>query len=433
MAYTYDIKTSKKDMKSSSCLFAANLMNIISDLMVSTFLVAFIYHSSPDIFVCVRNIALFELMTYAVAIPIFFVFGYLVEKTNRIWIYRLGVILRTCVVVILIFIGRNVSSMVILAGALRGVSTGTYYSSYNTLKQEMVSRKSIKKYALLEQILARSLEIGAPILLGLFIDMSSFVQAAIVVSVICSIQIILSFFVYSKKPEGSRFDLKRYYKKLKENPAGKKIKLIYLAYCFYGFTSIVGNLLSFCIMIEFGSNFSLGILTSIFSGISMVSILLITRFTKEGKRSWLYIICAILPFLACLLYVFIPSVITVIIYNFFSYISRIIFRTMYDAYRNGSLKEAGLYSEITEHQVTTEVILDLSRVASVLLLILVSLSKSLIAFKAYFCFTMLSYTAILIILVIYEKKYCSTPKEDKVEEKKENIVATVHEVNKVDN
>lgn len=429
MAYTYDINASKKDVRSSSCLFAANLMNGISDLMVSTFLVAFIYNSSPDIFECIRNIAMFELMTYAVAIPVFLLFGYLVEKTNRIWIYRLGVILRTCVVVILIFIGRNVSGMIMLAGGLRGISTGTYYSSYNTLKQEMVSRKSIKRYALLEQILIRSIEIAAPILLGFIIDLSSYWEAAILVSVICCVQIILSFFVHSKRPDNSNFNLKEYYKKLKANPAGKKIGLIYLGYFFYGFTSIVGNLLSFCIMLEFGSNFSLGILTSVFSAISMVVILLVAKFTKEGRRSWLYIVSAILPFLSCLIYAIFPSITTVIIYNFFTYISRIIFRTMYDSYRNSNLKEAGLYSEITEHQVTTEIILDVARVISVLLMILVSFTKSLIAFKVFFCLTMLSYTIILTILLIYEKKYCRPKLDEEGETKKDGNLETSNDKN----
>ncbi len=217
MSYTYDIKTSKKDLTSSTCLFCANLMNAISDLMVLTFLVAFLYCSSPDIFECIRNIAIFEFFTYAVAIPVFYLFGYLIEKTNRIWIYRLGVIFRTSVVIVLIFIGHNVSRTIILAGVMRGLSTSTYYSSYNTIKQERVSRKSIKKYAILDQILTRSFEIVAPVLLGFIIDLSSYVQASILVAVICSIQIILSFFVCSKRPENSRFDLKGYYKKLKEN------------------------------------------------------------------------------------------------------------------------------------------------------------------------------------------------------------------------
>ncbi len=169
-------------------------------------------------------------------------------------------------------------------------------------------------------------------------------------------------------------------------------------------------------MIKFGTNFSLGILNSIFAGISMITILFITKFTVEGKRSWMYIIAAIMSFICCLIYIFLPSITTVIIYNLVTYISRIIFRTMYDYYRNSSLKEAGLYSEITEHQVTVEIILDTARVISIVILLLAILTKSLIAFKIYFAFSVLAYAVVLTKLLIYEKKFSAT-KNEKINEK----------------
>ena len=181
--------------------------------------------------------------------------------------------------------------------------------------------------------------------------------------------------------------------------------MLYWGAFIYGCTSIVSTILNICIIIQFGSNFSLGAMSSLFSLVSMITILFFNKFTTKGRRSKIYILTAILPFLCAIVFALYPTVWTLILYNIGTAISEIIYKTVYDVYRNGILKEAGLYSEITEHQSIVEMLMSFSRVISYLSLILLSLFRSFVIFNVFLCVSVLSYSAILIFLNIYEKKY----------------------------
>ncbi len=414
MAYSYDINSSKKDKRSSGCLFGCHAINEIVGLFLNVFLIALIYNYVTDVNDYIYKVCVFVSCNYIFMALAQIPFAYLVEKTNRVWVYRLGILSRTALVVGSIFFGKNIANMLVLAGALNGITSALYYSGYNTIKQEMVSRKSMRSFAVLCQIIQLTIKLVVPVVMGRLIDVSTFSQVAIYVCIICAVQIGLSFGVASKKPEASKFNLKGYFVKLKTMPeVYKKMKALYIGAFIYGFTTIVGNLLNVCIMMQFGSNFSLGAISSIFSVVCMITILLFNKFTKKGKRSALYIFLAILPFLTTVLFVSVPCVTTLIIYNLGVDVTNIIYKTVYDVYRNGILKEAGLYSEITEHQTVVELLFSSSRVLSHVVVLLLVLIPSLVAYKLVLCISVLSYSAMILFLLVWEKRFISTQNIEK--------------------
>lgn len=417
MAYSYDIHTSKKDKRSTICLFSTHSISSIVNLFISTFLVAQLYSYTDNIYSYIINVCAFEGITY-IFFGLFMVpLSYLLEKTNRVWFYRLALVLRAGIIVLAIFLNSNVTRILYISAICNGVSYAFYYSSYNTLKQEMVSRKSMHSYSVFIHCAELVVKILIPILLGTLIDVSTFSKVAICLAVLCIIQIGLSFGVHSKKPDHSNFDLKKYFQKLKTQPdTYKKIKMLYWGAFIYGFTSIVSTILNICVIIQFGSNFSLGAMSSLFSLVSMITILFFNKFTTKGRRSKIYILTAILPFLCAIVFALYPTVWTLILYNVGTAISAIIYKTVYDIYRNGILKEAGLYSEITEHQSIVEMLMSSSRVLSYLFLILLSLFRSFVIFNVFLCVSVLSYSAILIFLYIYEKKYPAIVNSDSQDE-----------------
>ena len=105
MSYQYNIQTSKKDLRSSICLFIDHKLATIVKLFLSTFLVAYIYSFSENIFNYILNVGLYEIASYTTMLISYFVVAYFVDKTNRVWIYRIGVILRAVFVVFAIFYG----------------------------------------------------------------------------------------------------------------------------------------------------------------------------------------------------------------------------------------------------------------------------------------------------------------------------------------
>ena len=332
--------------------------------------------------------------------------GYITDKTNRICIYRIGLILRLVVVLVMIFFGQDLVTLLPLAGFMYGLAEGFYYSSYNVLKQEMISRTEMSKFAILIMALSKVVEIVTPILLGVLIDSSSFAEAAICVGVVSFAILVISFFIKSQRPESSGFNMRGFLRKLKEkNEATDKIKLLYIAALFYGLTTVVTAMLNICIMLEFNTSVSLGWITSLIGVISVLEIMLISKFTVEGKRNWMYVVTMLLPIFASVLFVVYPCIATIVIFNVLMGVSGIIFKTIYDIYRNGNLKEAGLYGEIAEHQVVVECLLSIVRLIGFIIVMVVGLLQSEIVFKVLLVLVSLSYSGVLYCLYIYEKRY----------------------------
>lgn len=405
MAYTYDINHTCVDKKSKNCLFVSHSLSNIISLFVTTFLVAHIYSFSGDTYSYLFNVAIYNISLY-LAVALFYIpISKIVDRTNRIVVYRISLIVKAVLVTFFIFFGEEIAKLLVFAGVINGLSEALYYSSYNIIKQEMVSRKDMGRFASSTYVFVRIIDMVCPILLGALIDATSFSSVAIVVFVVCAIQLIFSFGVKCERPEGSNFNLTGYIRKLKTHKDRKKLGTVYLISFLYGVTIMVTNVLNVCIMLEFGSSFSLGIITSVFSAVTILVVLWLNRYTKAGRRSWLYILCSILQVLSVIVFAIDITSVTVIIFNGVIVITSIVYQVVFDVHRNSTIKEGGLYSEISEHHAVVEVLLNVTRVLCFIVLIVVALLKSMFMLKAIMVVAVLVKVAIFMLLLNYEKKY----------------------------
>ena len=402
MTYTYDINTSKKDTRSTICLSTCHSIHSIVKLFLSTFLVAHIY--TPDIFTYAVNVGLYQLMTYAAMMLSYSLFSIWVDKSNRIWCYRIANIFSTALVVITIFYGENLAELVVLAGALNGLGFGAYYSSYNVLKQEMVSRKHMAKMAIVLSVLSRVVNVVFPIVIGAMIKVADFKLVAFFVLGLSVLLFGLTFLIKAKRPADSNFNPIEYLKKLKEDPPFKKrMTFVYVICFFYGLTSILSMMLNINIMIHFGSSFSLGAITSICSLVAVVVLILVTRFTKPGKRAWMFVLGTILPLVGATLFMSLPTKATLVAYYALITIADVVNATILDIYRNKNLKEAGYYQDIAEHQCVVETIFQIVKIVAFGLVILFGSLKNTTVLQVGFVVFVVLYSATSILMLFYEK------------------------------
>ena len=120
----------------------------------------------------------------------------------------MGNLLSAILVIVTIFYGEDLAKILVLAGFFYGLSHGAYYASYNVLKQEMVSRKSISNFTIVLTVLGKVINVVCPILLGLLIDVSTFSMVAIYVLVLSAILLFITFFIKAKRPANSSFRVK---------------------------------------------------------------------------------------------------------------------------------------------------------------------------------------------------------------------------------
>lgn len=421
-AYTYDITTSKKDNRATVCLSVCHLIYAVINMFLSTFLVAHIYSLTTDIFSYAVNVGIYQISTYAVMLVSYYVLSILVDKTDRIWCYRIANILNAGIVIVTIFFGQDLAKLVVVAGVLNGFSHGAYYASFNVLKQEMVSRKTMDKFTVVLSVLTKVVNVVFPIVLGALIEVSTFSVVAIYVLVLAVAQCILTFFVKAKRPANSNFSLKEYFKDLKEHPkVFKKMKALYIIGFFYGLTSAVSMLLNINIMMQFGSNLSLGVITGCCSLFAVVVILIVSKFTKVGKRPLLFVASAILPCAGAILFVSLPNMVTLIVYHVCLSFCEVINATIYDTYRNKNLKEAGMYKDIAEHQCITESIFQITRIISFGLMIMFGYIGNNIVLQIGFVLFVVGYSITSLLLMRYESRGVKDEKQEEQAQAEENI------------
>ena len=391
---------------SQSGLLICHLLCLIINLFITTFLVAHIYSFNGDTYAYLFNVGLYNMFHYLALLIFYNPISKIVDRTNRVGVYRFSLLLKALFVVTIIFFGKQLASLLLVAGLLSGTANAFYYASYNVIKQEMVRRQNMNTFVTKNYSWSKVIDIICPILLGFLIDVSTYSIVAIFVLAICIIQLLFSLKIKSKRPENSDFNIKNYFKKLKTHPlAARKAKIIYIISFLYCTVTLTTNIINVCIMLETGSNFSLGALTSIFAILSIITLILVKKFTKPGKRLWLFIVCSCLPILAAIYFVINISAVSIIILNGIISITSIVKIYLLDLYRNGIMKDSNMYSEISEHQSVVEFCLNISRTLAFGLLMIIALLKSLLAFKILALITIIVGSTSYILLHYYEIKY----------------------------
>ena len=432
--YVYDINRKHSDKSSKNFLLACHIFKKITSLFVSTFLIGHIYSFSGDIFGYIRNVAVFNIFVYLSMMLFYMLFSIFVDKTNRVVFYRISIVVTTVLVIIIIAFGKELAQLLILAGSLHGLSEALYYSSYNVIKEEMVGKSSIGKYVTLTTVLLETVNTICPILLGLLIDVTTYSETAIVVSVICAIQFGLTFGIKCQRPKDSHYSLREYKQQLKTSPVAKELKFLYITCLVYGVTSLTSMLINVYVMMNFGSNFSLGAITAIYSLMAVVSLLLFKRFTTTHNRKPVFISCTTLIVLAGIIFVTFPCKATVIMLNIVIAMTATLHADLLETYRFSILKQAGLYDQIAEHQTLIENRFNISRTLSFILLLIVSLFKNDLVLSIFIVIILAILSSVQILLLFFEKKYIipqenntatavvdksTTPEETKAENNKE--------------
>lgn len=357
----FDIVISKKQSLSSTNvaqLISHALFNIIS-IFVSTFLVSYIYSISDNYLVSIGS---FYAMHYLVMGIMYLAVSAVIDRTNRVFFYRVALVIKAGFILMIIFIGQKLAGLVLLAGALSGLSEACYWTSYNIMKNELVRKRAMKKYATLQSGIEKFLNFIIPISLGKIIDANSFKTSAIIACVVVCIQLISSFFIKSHRPENSSFDMKDFCKQVRALGDKKGVVTNSFTVAFvYGLHTSIAYINTIVIMLVFNSNFSLGILKGVFSLLAIVFLVYLNK-SRPGKKSIMYILCGTLPVISAVLCAIFTNKTFVIIFTMLITICQLSYTYSFDVCRNVVLKKLKMYDCIAEYQCTIELTLEIARV-----------------------------------------------------------------------
>lgn len=422
-----------KDLfRSQKSLLGVHAIRIILELFTNTFLTSYIISLTPDSILGkgLINVGLFYVSWFAVYAILYYVISYFVDKSNRVSILRIGILVNTILLSALVVWGQTIAKWIIFAGALCGISDAFYYSSYLVLKNELNSGTGIKTFNIWTVVITNIIKVIVPTILGALIDISSYQAMAIYVVALTLIQFALSFLIKSKRPENSNFELKKYFLYLKNNKQiNSKIKWTYINALLAGFKNTYQIIVVILLVYTFKTNLSLGLFTSLFSVITIL-LLLIYRYIDNKphiNKFSIYLIIGILPFFSCIAFVCYSCKWTLIIYNFFLTIAIYYSDYFGNLERDAIIKFTGHDEFVSEHQFIIESCTATTRIVSFTIFILVGLSQSMLLFKIMLIF--LIATNPIKFLVMFKQRQIR--KEFEQIDSNESKIDTANQTNKI--
>ena len=148
--------------------------------------------------------------------------------------------------------------------------------------------------------------------------------------------------------------MRKYFKYLKENPEDRnKIKYTYFNGLMAGIKTTYKVVIIILTIFAFKTNLSLGILSSVFSLIT-IGLLIWYRKSEENpktKKLLIYLSVGTLPLLSCIAFMIFTNKVTFIILNCFLTIAIYFSDYFGDAERDAIIKHLGQYEFIAEHNV----------------------------------------------------------------------------------
>ena len=358
----------------------------ILGLFTSTFLTSFIVSLNPDSIMGtgILNIGLYHLFHNIVFIALYYVLTYFVDKSNRVSLLRLGILVNCILLICLVFFGETIAQWIILAGSIYGISEAFYYSSYNVIRNEMNRKSNISRYNIISSVASNAINIIIPTILGLLIDVSTYSYIAIYIVILSFVQFFITFTIKSIKPEGAQFEIKEYVSYLKNDKfAFNKIKYVYLNAILSGCKSTFPTLIVILTIFTFKTNLSLGIFTSIFSVFTTILLLLYKKYENHPKLNTLllFLSVSISTFIMSIIFVIWTCYATLVLLNLMLNIAIQLSEYSSNCSRDSIIKLLDQYDYIAEHQFIYELLLTLSRMLAYAILIIVGLFNSMIVFS----------------------------------------------------
>jgi len=347
----------KKELnRNQKALLSVHMLRMVLELFTSTFLTSHIIALNPDnIFGSgLVNVAVLYISQYLAYILVYVINSYFVDRSDRTLFLRIGIFVNACFLVAIVFWGEIIAHWIVLAGAICGISNAFYYSSFNVMKNEIVDRIYMKKFSILTTIITNLINIVVPTILGLLIDVSSYSTIALYIVAMTIIQFIVSLFIRYKKRDDSKLEMRKYFKYLKNNPEDRnKIKYTYFNGLMAGIKTTYKVVIIILTIFAFKTNLSLGILSSVFSLIT-IGLLIWYRKSEENpktKKLLIYLTVGTLPLLSCIVFMIFTNKATFIILNCFLTIAIYFSDYFGDAERDAIIKHLGQYEFIAEHNV----------------------------------------------------------------------------------
>lgn len=295
------------------------LKNIISNFVDSFFVLYFLDVSDSNIL----PLGIYKLVAIIAIYSVIFLTRNFSKSKHRANLMRIGIVLDFVYFLAIILLKDKIVNYIYLVGLLYGLEEGFYFSVYNIIESDGITNEERAKFAGTYTAMESILSIIFPLIFGSLIYTTGFLQSLVVVFILVTIRIILSFIYKDNNiPKSNKANMKEYLKLTKND---KRYKQMYkveflngLVYSEAAFSYIV----TIYIIKVFSNSFSLGIFTSIFSVITFIIGILFAKLIKKEHYVSSIRISMVFTILSLILMIYNCNAVTIVLFNLFQTISK---------------------------------------------------------------------------------------------------------------
>lgn len=303
----------KKQKLEENIIIAINAMKKVMILFLGPFLTAYFIKKSQE---SITDLSIYYIFSYILLGVGSFVVASIIKNKFRVGMFRIGVILNFIYIITIITLKEKIVEHLCLISILYGVSSSTYWFSYNLFVINKIDNKTRTEYTVKSKIISSIIGILCPITLGSIITATNYELTAVIILIISIIQIILSFMLSPDNETNlPKFNVKETWNKLKNNRQTRRTTMVEF---FIGMNVSEGALeilMTILIFNSFKTDMNLGIITSITTILSIVFVHLYGKIYKNRDDKKLIIVSSILPVITVFILLIWRNNITIIIYN----------------------------------------------------------------------------------------------------------------------
>lgn len=253
------------------------------------------------------------------------------------------------------------------------------------MNMEIVDNYNRKSYMTTKRILSKLIHIIIPIILGTSIELTSFMNISIYIFVLTLFQIIISLYIdmnkFEFKGKKEKYSLNKFMNKL-SIVQKEKLKHVYKLSFLYGVMMDTIRVLVIIITImTFKTSLNLGILTTIFSICTMISLYVFNKFYQKKYLKSLLIFCSVLVIFGVIGLLLNINRTTLIIYNFTYSITVYILEVMFKIKTDNIVREYNIEKWIVEYHTFIDFFMELGRIIGFLLMLVIGLLNNIVYFK----------------------------------------------------
>ncbi len=370
--------------KSAKALMICDLINSIVSLFGETFLVAYFLQISNENIV---QVSIYYMILYALLAVGSFLLGSVMKSKphKRVIIYRLGIVVKSIYILLIVLFKEKISQYFIIVAIFYGIAESLYWSAHDVMNMEIVDNNNRRNFITTKRILGKLINIIFPIILGTSIELTSFTSISIYIFVLTLFQIIISLNIdvnkFGDKGKNEEYSLKNFMMDL-TSIQKEKIKQVYKLSFLYGvMMDTIRVLVIIIVIMTFKTSLNLGILTTIFAIFTMISLYLFNKFYQKKYLKNVLIFCSIPVILGVIGLLLNINRTTLIIYNFTYSITVYVLEVMFKIKTENIVKEYNIEKWIVEYHTYIDCFMELGRITSFLLMLVIGLLNNIIYFK----------------------------------------------------